>query len=77
MKTCITGGWIKEVARANGITDGMNPNLVNKLIQDVEAQTRMLIVISFQSLNSPSWFDDIVFVREMRERFNDEPRNMC
>ena len=44
MKTCISGSWIKEVARANGITDGMNPNLVNKLIQDVEAQTRMLIV---------------------------------
>lgn len=44
MKTCISGSWIKDVARSNGISDGMNPNLVNKLVQDVEAQTRLLIV---------------------------------
>jgi hypothetical protein len=44
MKSSINAAWIHDVAKCNGITDRLNPNLINKLIQDVEAQTRVLVI---------------------------------
>lgn len=43
MRPCIRASWINDVARANNIQDPLNPNLVNKIIQECESKVRSVI----------------------------------
>lgn len=45
MKQYIKPAWIHDVARANNIQDtaSLNPNIVSKVVQDVETQVRRLL----------------------------------